>query len=150
MVSRAVIARVAVYLTALLVVIWLLRGWEGLLPTDRMTVIEVHQADRWSQRTAGPEEKFLFVRVQMRIDPDDLEHWQPAMFRLEDEAGRPYRPLDDSPLLKNSPGTEPDRPVEGVLVFRVPASVRGQSLSFLPEGWDHADSADYQSENTGP
>jgi len=150
MFPRAVIGRVAVYLAALLVVIWLLRGWDRLGPSNRMVVIEMRQADRWAAQPAGPAKKFIIVRIQLYIDTGDLERWGPALFRLEDEAGRPYRPLDDSPLLKNLPGTETAWPVEGVLVFRVPASVRGKSLSFLPEGWDHADSADHQSEDTGP
>ena len=92
----------------------------------------------------------FIVRVQLDIDPDDLELWGPDLFRLEDEARRRYLPLDDSPFLKNSPLAEPARPVEGILVFRVPVSARGQSLSFLPEGWDHADSTDHQSEDIGP
>jgi hypothetical protein len=150
MFPRAVIVRVAVYLMALLVVIWLLRTWDRPGPSDRMTVIEVHQADRWETQLAGPREKYLIVRVQLETDPGDLQHWGPDLFRLEDEAGRRYRPLDDSPLLKNLPHDEAARPVVGDLLFRMPASARGRSLSLLPEGWDHADSTDHQSEDIGP
>jgi len=150
MLSRAIIGRVAIYLIALLTVIWLLRGWDRLLPADRMTVIEMHRAARWETRTAGPGDIFLIVRVRIEIDPDKLERWEPSLFCLEDGAGRRYRPLDDSPLLKRLPFTEPARPVEGILLFQIPESVQGRSLSFLPEGWDHADSADHQSEDIGP
>ena len=149
MFSRGIIVRVAVYLTALVVVIWLLRVWEGPGPSGRLEVIEVRQADRWETRPAGSEKKFLIVRIRLEIDPDDLEHWGPDLFCLEDEAGRTYRPADISPLLKNSPDTGQAGPAEGILLFRVPASARGRSLSFLPEGWDHADCADHQSEDIG-
>jgi hypothetical protein len=150
MFPRAVIGRIVVYLAALLVVIWLLRAGDRPGPSSRMAVVEVHQTDRWEGRSAGRGEKFLIVQVRLEIDSLDLRSWGPGLFRLEDEAGRRYRPVGDSPLLKHRPFPEPAEPVEGILLFRVPASVRGRSLSFLPEGWDHADSRDHQSEDIGP
>jgi len=148
--SRGIAGRVAVYVTALTVVIWLLRVWPGRQPAGRMTVLEVRQAERWEDLAARPGEKLFIVGVRMRLNGQKLERWGPALFRLEDEDGRRYRPVSDSPLLKDSPYGEPAGSVEGQLLFRVPATASGRSLSFLPEGWDHADSADHQSEDIGP
>jgi hypothetical protein len=147
---RTVIGRVAIYVIALLAVIWLLRGWERLMPAERMAVLEVRQAERWKGLTARTGEKMLIICVRIRMDGERLERWGPVLFRLEDEDGRWYRPLDDSPLLSTLPRREPAGPVEGELLFRVPAAARARSLSFLPEGWEHADSADHQSEDIGP
>jgi hypothetical protein len=147
---RGIAGRVAVYVTALVVVVWLMRVWQGRQPAGRMTVLEVRQAERWQDLTARPGEKLLIVGVRMRLNGQNPDRWEPALFRLEDEDGRRYRPVGDSPLLQNSPYEEPAGSVEGLLLFRVPATATGRSLSFLPEGREHADSADHQSEDTGP
>jgi hypothetical protein len=146
MVSRAIIARVAVYLAALLVVIWLLRERDALLPLGDLTVSEVRQTEGWRSLRAGPAEKLLIVKVRI---PKGVGRWKPAMFRLEDEEGRSYRPIDDSPSFRSPQVLEPTGPVEGILIFRLPATTQGKSLSMIPEGWDEADSTDHQREDTG-
>ncbi len=148
MFSRATIIRIAVYLTALLVVIWLLRERNTFLPAGDMTVTGVHRAERWGNRRAGPGEQLVMVTVRFETVPDGIERWSPGLFRLEDEAGRLYRPLEDSPLLAEYLDGESADPVGGLLVFRLPAAGRVRSLLFFPEDSSDADFTDHQSEDT--
>jgi len=148
MFSRATIVRIAVYLTALLVVIWLLREGDTFLPSGDMTVTGVHRSERWGSLRAKPGEQLVMVTIRFETLPDGIERWSPGLFRLEDEAGRFHRPLDDSPLLAEYHNGESAGPVGGLLIFRLPAASRGRSLLFFPEDRGDADSTDHQSEDT--
>jgi hypothetical protein len=159
--QRATVARIAVYVVALLVVILLLRERRALLPAGDLAVIDVHQAKRWGTVRAGPAEKLLIITVRIeigeelvgqgRIGPEEhIGALSPVMFRLQDQTGRQYRPIEDSPFFKVPAAAERSEPIQGTLIFRLPPEAQGRRLSFLPEDWEHGDSANHQSEDIGP